>query len=181
MRKEFFILAVVIILLLSGCSNCVDCEPHPWRAAREPEIVEFPNVTFPDGIIFETEFRSYAPDAEIISAIMTNAGTDPRFTIQFGLGFGLARQTENGWSRIPLEGGVQMIGIEHHYGLSHTFTLINGCVDWEVFYAPPLYTTNNLYTNLQRLAPGTYRIFKEVWTRQGYIWNGYIWAEFEIV
>ena len=60
------ILITATLLLVSSCQETT-CPPDPYGGTRRAhEEFIFPNDTFPDGIIFETEFATYTPDSSII-------------------------------------------------------------------------------------------------------------------
>jgi len=189
MKKSisFFVAVAVALVLISGCGSpsVHICEPGPYPLPPPPEMFEFPYDYFPDWIYFETEYAVYAPDVQEILVNLENKMTLPRHFIHTGFGFSLVRRTDDGWITVPLEGGGIMVGIAVSYGYLFTRTLKNGCTDWDSINTFPSIRT----TNIPRLTPGTYRIVDNVLVnderivaagREVRVWEGYIWAEFEV-
>ena len=197
-----FAISIATILFISGCRNAsrdVICDPSPFTPRAywdEFGIFEFPNDYFPYWISFETEFETYSSDVRLISSTLTSTRNEPFIHgIHTGHGFGLVKQTNDGWIEISLEGGSLMASVGVSYGFGFTYNLVNGCVNWDEHFKdfsrvyPDLrrYPDGALFTNTHRLAPGIYRKIQHVFTEERYSrwaetvsWSGYIWAEFEV-
>jgi len=201
------LVSVVAICMFTGCNNAggsVVCEDNPMsiRQLTPPDdnwwIYEFPYDCFPDEISFTTEYATYAPDSETITAHLTNVATNPRYILsRHLLGFCVVRETDYGWRRVPLEGHLYLdMPVFQTVGDSNSYTIINDCYNFEQPRA-----TGNLYTHGYRFTPGgTYRILTyvslfrtdiaypgytsggewQVWGDLDFVWSGPVWAEFFI-
>ena len=193
------VLIAIVILTLTSCyvadetASDITCTSWAtWHSEnfgpvrernRTTRIIEFPE-SFPEGITFETEFATYAPNVKLIRATLTNVGLEPHLYVWTGYLFELARLTDDGWLEFPLEGLVMMTSWGIPQGYDFIVTLENGCADWDVIEDINTPSTNNRYTNVPRLEPGVYRMFKDVAIGGGGFveseWQGYVWAEFEV-
>ena len=193
MRKSIiFLILAVSLFLLTGCNNtgggvvCEDTFFVPVLPSPDDDwwIVEFPNDSFPDEIIFETEFGTYSPDTEIITATLTNAATDPRYSVRHDQGYSVVRQVGNEWRIVPIFGGTFDAPASRSIGESVSVSIFNECYDGiTVIVRIGNSFTHALFTHEYQFTPGTYRIINNtalLRREDGVVWSGRIWAEFVI-
>ena len=162
------------VIKCSGADNVPGYTLRRTCPPRPSEIGELPagavwSPTPPNEIVFFTEFERYTVGTESITVTLTNAATGPGYKIVTeNMRIGLLRKTEDGWlGGIWLQSvndGFRDMDIRLSYGMSHTFTLINGCFDWNRGLDEhgrverSIEPDNVFFTHDYVLTPGTYAI-----------------------
>jgi len=196
-------LIIVTIVLFIGCQNVIDVDnennivdPTEYPATSPPrettnengnenesvKIFEFTQDSFPNEIVFDTEFEVYNLNEESITATLTLSEDATDYFVSFGHDFNIVRQVDDEWHYVPQPvGEFELISKSMLHGNSRHYRVVNGHFDMN--YAQ----SNVVY---YRFATGTHRIIAHVALMRQEdlyvmgaepVWGGPVWAEFVIV
>jgi len=194
-KKIKIILASTIILLLAlttGCryENTSDYHTHDIDEWEEWEVYTLLD-TFPDEIIFVTEYESYSQNAALITSTLATTLDNWTYEVRQRPGFFVVKQIGEEWRIAQPKGwtfrveswGVPMVQSEFGY---LRFELVN-----DMYHDGSHVPSINLL-HIDELTPGIYRKVAYVWIEYDLFqaditlskprkWSGPIWAEFVVI
>ena len=180
--------AVVLLLALTGCryENTSDYHTHN---IDEWEVYTFFD-TFPDEIIFATEYETYSQNTALIISMLATTLDNWTYEVRQQPGFFVVKQIGEEWRIAQPTGivikaeswGVPMVQSEFGY---LQFELVN-----DMYHDGSHVPSINLL-HIDELTPGVYRKVAYVWIEHDLFqadttlnrprkWSGPIWAEFVV-
>jgi len=178
--------AIILLLTLTGCryENTSDYHTHN---IDEWELYTLPD-TFPDEIIFATEYETYSQDTALIIGTLATTLDNWTYAVRQHPGFFVVKQIGDEWRIAQPKGRIHMVeswGVPMVEFGGLQFRLVN-----DMYHDGSHVPSINLL-HIDELTPGIYRKVAYVWIEYDLFqaditlnrprkWSGPIWTEFVV-
>jgi len=182
---------IVLLLALVGCryENASDYHTHNIDEWEEWEVYTLPD-TFPDEIIFVTEYETYSQNTALIISTLATTLDNWTYAVRQQPGFFVVKQIGDEWRIAQPTGRIHMVAswgvpmVQSEFG-GLKFRLVND-MSHDGSHVPSI----NLL-HIDELTPGIYRKVAYAWIEYDLFqaditlsrprkWSGPIWAEFVV-